>query len=85
MSGLRRTIHPQANFDWVPLADIAPDIAVMPKPRVENGEAPEQPYALVFTDADDKETHVYVFSESGRQNLVRTLTGGIVLPGGPGG
>lgn len=85
MSGLRRTIHPQANFDWLPLAEVAPEIAVSPQPRAENGEAPERPYALVFTDADDREQHVYIFSAEGRQNLVRTLTGGIVLPGGPSG
>lgn len=81
MSGLRRTVHPKSDFSYKPLSEVAPDLVVAQRPPEGNGGEPEQPMALVFTDIDDQEQHVYVFSDKGRQNLIRELTGGIVLPG----
>lgn len=35
---------------------------------------------LAFSDPDG-ETHTYVFTDDGKQNLISKLTGGLVIPG----
>jgi hypothetical protein len=74
MAGLKRTVHPQSNIVWAELKTLAPDIEI----QIE-GET--EPMALGMVDPDG-ETHVYVFSETGREALLRQLTGGIVVPKG---
>ena len=54
-------------------------VGVQMAPGVNGGE-PEVPMGLMFVDNDDHETHVYLFSESGRKALVAALTGGVALP-----
>lgn len=79
MSGLRRTVHAAANFDWKPLKHLAPDVAVQQQAPV-NGSEPAEPMGLAFVDVDDGETHIYLFTEEGKANLIRQLTGGVILP-----
>lgn len=81
VAGLNRSIHPVANIAWAPLSQIAPDVGIHSTPAIENGDGkPEEPMALAFTDPQDGETHVYVFTQQGKENLMRTLTGGIIVP-----
>ena len=80
MAGLSRTIHPASRHNFGPLATIAPDVSLrLPAAADGNGGGPEEPQALAFTDPDG-ETHVYLFDEAGKQRLVQTLTGGIIIP-----
>ena len=74
MAGFRRTVHPQADIVWGKMADIAPDIVVN-QPDANGSEA----MGLAFMDPDG-EQHVYVFSDLGRENLIRQLTGGVIVP-----
>lgn len=79
MAALRRTVHPRADIGWAPLKQLCPDIKLeLTRP---DGKT-EEPWGLLFTDPDG-EQHVYVFAEQGRQNLLRHLTGGLILPGPP--
>jgi len=75
MAGITRTVHPQSNFFWRPLAEAAPDM------NLQGGDPGNPPMALVFVDPD-VETHVFVFGEDGRQALLKALTGGVIIPNG---
>jgi hypothetical protein len=72
MASIDIKIHPQSGVVWKPLAEVAPLL------NIEFGEE-EPPNALLFADPDG-ETHVYVIGEEGRANLLRMLTGGIIVP-----
>lgn len=73
MSSLRRSVHTATEVRWLPLEHAAPDL-------LPSGEGSESLMALVLVDPDDKETHIYVFTEEGRRQLLEILTGGIVVP-----
>ena len=75
MSGFTRKVHPVSNVVWKKLKQLAPDVQA----TGANGSEPEEPMALAFVDPD-LETHIYLFTEEGRVNLIRQLTGGLVVP-----
>jgi hypothetical protein len=78
MAGFTRTVHPQANFEWRKLAELAPDVIITPNvPEAEQQAA--EVMGLAFIDPDG-ETHIYVMTDEGKGNLIRKLTGGVVLP-----
>lgn len=84
MSRFVRVVHSQSNFQYDSCDAIAPDLGLKFEsndPR-SNGSDPASytPKALAFTDPDG-ETHVYPMTEEARENLVRMLTGGIIVPG----
>lgn len=79
MAGLSRKVHMVADFDFGPIDRYAPDLGI--RVTGTNGDEPEQPKALRFQDPDG-EVHIYLFSDEGRRELVRKLTGGLVVPGG---
>lgn len=80
MAGIDVKLHPFANFAFKPLGELIGVVHVEAAGSGENGGQPQPPKGLAFTDPDG-ETHVYVFTEEGRANLVAMLTGGIVIPG----
>lgn len=75
MAGMTRTIHPQSNFFWKPLAEACPDMTFPPT------DPTDPPLALIMIDPD-METHMFVFNEEGRKKLVEALTGGVIMPNG---
>jgi hypothetical protein len=81
MAGLHRTVHPHANIAWAKLKQIAPDVGVQVKTVAELNGAASDPdlMGLSFTDPDG-EQHIYIFTDEGRVNLIRQLTGGLVVP-----
>lgn len=88
MAAMARFIHPMSSIAWKPLSELAPDITIKHEQPVDatgNGhkEEPETSMGLAFIDPDG-ETHIYVFDTDGKQKLLAQLTGGIVIPGGPG-
>jgi hypothetical protein len=77
MAGITRKVHMQSNYAFDSIDSFAPYLGIRQPPDGNGGE-PVAPKALAFTDPDG-ETHVYVFSEEGRQGLIRALTGGIEI------
>jgi hypothetical protein len=73
MAGANIRIHPEANIRWGNFKDLAGDLI-----QARSADDSEV-FGLAMTDPDG-ETHVYIFSEEGRQNLMQQLTGGIVIP-----
>lgn len=49
------------------------------QPPSGNGDGPVKLMGLAFTDVDG-ESHVYVLDETGKQELIKRLTGGLVVP-----
>lgn len=82
MASLSRHVHPKSSSRWARLSEIVPDMKIEFMPTSDNGGEVEEPMGLAFTDPDG-ETHVYVFSEEGRKDLVANLTGGVHLPDRP--
>ncbi len=81
MAAISVHIHPYSNIRWGKYADLAGDIVRigLPDAAVGNGAPPGEPLALAMTDPDG-ETHIYVFTEDGKQVLLRELTGGVIVP-----
>lgn len=79
MAGITRRVHLVTNFEWKKFKHLVPDLTLTAD--TQNGDEPEEPMALAFVDPDG-ETHIYLFTEVGRVNLIRKLTGGLVVPGG---
>jgi len=74
-------IHVQAAFKYGPLEQLVGVLDVQASVRSANGQERAQLFGLAMIDQADGEAHVYVFTEEGKQALLRTLTGGIVVPG----
>jgi hypothetical protein len=81
MAGFVRKVHMESTVEWGPIDRFAPDLEV--RVTVEAGAEPVQPMALRFLDHDG-EAHVYAFSEEGKAALLKTLTGGVIVPNGSG-
>lgn len=80
MAGFVRKVHMVSKFEYGSIDQVAPDLGIRQQGE-GNGGGQVAPKALWFTDPDG-ETNVFVFSEDGRQALVRKLTGGLVVPKG---
>lgn len=80
MAGFTRKVHMVSKFEYGSIDQVAPDLGIRSQPD-GNGGGGEAPKALWFTDPDG-ETHVFVFSDEGRQALIKKLTGGLVVPKG---
>lgn len=79
MAGITRKVHMVSQVEWGPVDRYAADLGIRTEP--ENGGEPEVPKALRFLDPDG-EAHIYLFSDEGRQLLIRQLTGGLIVPKG---
>jgi hypothetical protein len=79
MAGFTRKVHMVSKFEYGSIDQVAPDLGIRQQAGDNGGQV--TPKALWFTDPDG-ECHVFVFSEEGRQALVRKLTGGLVVPKG---
>lgn len=79
MAGITRKVHMVTSVEWGPVDRFAPDLGI--RLETENGGEPEAPKALRFLDPDG-EAHVFMFDESGRQALIKQLTGGLIVPKG---
>ena len=83
MAGSQLKVHVVSRMSWKPLDDlagfIADDVTRMVQPESGNGAAPPKLMGLAFTDPDG-ESHVYVLDEAGKQQLLKQLTGGLVVP-----
>lgn len=77
MAGIVRKIHPNTNFIFGPAEKLVPD-AQMKATNNETGEEVET-FALVMLDPDG-EAHVYPMTAEGKQGLLATITGGVVIP-----
>lgn len=85
MAGAQLKVHVISNMKFQRLEElvgwIADDVrATINAPAERNGDRPKL-MGLAFTDPDG-ESHVYVFTDEGKQNLIRQLTGGLVVPSG---
>lgn len=77
-------IHVHAAIAVAPIDELVGVARVkLTKPADDGGGVPEEVplKGLAFTDIQTGETHIYVLTDEGRENLIRNLTGGIVLPG----
>lgn len=85
MAGASIRVHPMSDMDYGPLErmigkPLTDDLLAIIAAD-ENGKKPDM-FALTFTDRGDGETHAYVFTDTGKQNLIRRMTGGLVVPSG---
>jgi hypothetical protein len=85
VAGLVRVVHPPgARIFWQPARAACPDMSFQVNAPPANGRDPEEAMALSFVDPRDGEAHVFLFTEEGRQNLLRLLTAGVIVPGAGG-
>ena len=81
MSGFKINVHHQYVPDWGPASNFVPPTVQMQERGDSGGSQPTEPKALVFVDPDG-ESHVFLVSEKMRQQLLRMLTGGVIVAGG---
>ena len=86
MAGLKIGVHVQYVPDFGPADKFVPPTLQVQENADAGGGKPTVPNALVFVEPDG-ETHVYVVSEQMRQQILRILTGGVIVakPGDVGG
>lgn len=82
MAGMKIGVHHQFGSDFGPVSRFVPPTLQVQENADSGGGKPTEPKALVFLDPADGETHVYVLSEQMRVQIVRMLTGGVVVAGG---
>jgi hypothetical protein len=66
---------------YQPLADAAPDLAILPQ---SDSDIEEVPMGLVFIDKEDEETHIYPLTPEVRAELMEMMGGPprLVVPEG---
>ena len=83
MAGASVKVHLISNMTYKPLEQLigffGDDIKAMVNAG-DNGQKPKL-YGLAFDDPDG-EAHIFVMTDDGKQNLIRKLTGGLVVPTG---
>jgi hypothetical protein len=77
---ITKHLYPVVQSDWLPLEVAWPEARAVPV----DGHEPEMMMALVFREPDGSQ-HIYPFDSQGRQQLVKLLTGGVVIPVGANG
>lgn len=77
----KRVIHLATRVGYAPLADLAPDFAIMP---TSDADIEEVPMGLSFVDKEDGETHIYPLSPAVRAELMELMGGPprLVVPPG---
>jgi len=70
LSGRTRVVHLSTRIAYGPLAELAPDLAIMP---THEGDIEEVPMGLAMIDKDDEETHVYPLAPAVRNELLEKL------------
>jgi hypothetical protein len=81
VSSRSRHVHLSTKIGYAPLADLAPDLAILP---ADESALAEMPMGLVMVDKDDEETHIYPITPAVRDDLIALLSGPptlIVPPG----
>ena len=78
MAGVKIGVHIQYVPDWGPADKFVPPTLQVQEQADAGGGKPTIPNALTFVELDG-ETHVFLVSEAMRQQLLRMLTGGIVV------
>jgi hypothetical protein len=81
VSARSRHVHLSTKIGFAPLADLAPDLAILP---TSEDDLTEVPMGLVMVDRDDEETHIYPLTPAVRDELIAKMQGGpelIVPPG----
>lgn len=80
MAGVSLRIHPMTTWRWGKLEEIAGTAVTMQVDDPQaNGDPNAELFGLCCTDPDG-EIHVFACTEEGKQNLIRQLTGGVIVP-----
>jgi hypothetical protein len=73
---ITKHLYPVVQSDWIPLEVAWPEARAVP---IDGDPQPDTMMALVFREPDGSQ-HVFPFDTMGRQQLVKMLTGGVVVP-----
>lgn len=76
------SVHVQYVPDFGPASKFVPPTLQVQENADSGGGKPTEPNALVFVDPAGGGSQVFLMSEKMRGQIVRMLTGGIVLAGG---